>query len=379
MSLTALEETLKKATEWIRSEKLQNEAQTKQAVILPILRCLGWDDANPNECFPEYTMRSRSRSKSPNSTSGRVDYALCRTDTNPPRPLIFIEAKSLGRIDDEGEEQLFHYAYNEGAQLLILTDGDVWHFYLSGVEGLPAERRFYRAVLSAVEKTAEYARSFDCFLSKKQVESGEALSQAMQLHTNRQAKDKAKSTIPKIWRNLLENEDSDLRNTLATAVQNECGTRPESDDLDQFLREQLHPVPPPTPSTIARPIKPRAMQGGGALRPRSGIGTRIIGSIFNGKENLVGAGNKTLAEILKEFHRTSPEFMLRFATETEGHTRRLVAQNRENLYDKQHLTKYAIDLNNGWWLRSNFSQNPHKDQNRLSYCRCHLWITTHSY
>jgi len=48
--------------------------------------------------------------------------------------------------------------------------------------------------------------------------------------------------------------------------------------------------------------------------------------------------------------------MLRFATETEGHTRRLVAQNRENLYDKQHLTKYAIDLNNGWWLGSNFGQ-----------------------
>ena len=216
--------------------------------------------------------------------------------------------------------------------------------------------------MSAVEKTAEYARSFDRFLSKKQVESKEAHSQAQQLLTNRQAKEKAKSTIPKIWRNLLENEDSDLRNTLATAVQNECGTRPESDDLDQFFRELLHLVPPPAPSTIPRPIKPHAIQRD-PLPPRSGRGTRkivkyrkIVGYVFNGKENRVGAGNKTLAEILKEFHRTSPEFMLRFATETEGHTRRLVAQNRENLYDKQHLTKYAIDLNNGWWLGSNFGQ-----------------------
>ncbi len=95
MSLTALEETLKKATEWIRSEKLQNEAQTKQAVILPILRCLGWDDTNPDECFPEYPI--------PDSTSERVDYALCQTDTDCPSPLIFIEAKSLGRIEEAGE------------------------------------------------------------------------------------------------------------------------------------------------------------------------------------------------------------------------------------------------------------------------------------
>jgi len=178
------------------------------------------------------------------------------------------------------------------------------------------------------------------------------------LHTNRQAKEKARRTIPKIWRNLLENEDSDLRNTLATAVQNECGTRPESEDLDQFFREQLHPEPPPSPPTRPRPSSHqlRTIQRA-PLRPPSGRETRkIVGYVFNGKENRVGAGHRTLAEILKEFHRTSPEFMPRFATETEGRTRRLVAQNREQLYDKPHLIKRAIDLKNGWWLGSHLSR-----------------------
>jgi len=177
-ALEELEEILKKATERIHSAKLQNEAQTRQVVILPILRGLGWDDTNPSECFPEYPMSYPKYSKS-YPKSGRVDYALCRTDTDPPTPLVFIEAKGPGRIGEEGEDQLFHYAYyRQGVPLLVLTDGDIWHFYLTAAEGLPAERRFYRAVLSTVEKTAEYARSFDCFLSKKQVESGEAQSQA---------------------------------------------------------------------------------------------------------------------------------------------------------------------------------------------------------
>lgn len=209
--------------------------------------------------------------------------------------------------------------------------------------------------MSAVEKTAEYARSFDRFLNKKQVESKEAHSQAQQLLTNRQAKEKAKSTIPKIWRNLLENEGSDLRNTLATAVQNECGTKPESDDLDQFLREQLRPVPPSFPSTITRSISHQSRAIQRDPRPRSGRGTRkIIGYIFNGEEKPYGLGNKTLAEILKEFHRINPEFMNRLDTKTRNRTKRLVAQNPKDLYDKPDSTKRkrVIDLENGWWLGS---------------------------
>ena len=38
------EQILKDATERIRSGLLKNEAQVKQAVIVPILRGLDWDD-----------------------------------------------------------------------------------------------------------------------------------------------------------------------------------------------------------------------------------------------------------------------------------------------------------------------------------------------
>ena len=49
------EDTLKTALSRLRSGQLENEAQVKQAVILPILRALGWDDTNPTVFIPEYS------------------------------------------------------------------------------------------------------------------------------------------------------------------------------------------------------------------------------------------------------------------------------------------------------------------------------------
>ena len=90
---------------------------------LPILRTLDWDDANPAEFVPEFPV-----------DSGRVDYALHQAGG---QTLVFIEAKRLGGADDEGEEQLFGYAVNKGVPFLILTDGNVWDFYLSMAAGAP--------------------------------------------------------------------------------------------------------------------------------------------------------------------------------------------------------------------------------------------------
>ncbi len=55
----SLEEVLRKAVEHINSGSLTNEAQVKQAVILPILRELGWDDSNPAEFVPEFSVNNR--------------------------------------------------------------------------------------------------------------------------------------------------------------------------------------------------------------------------------------------------------------------------------------------------------------------------------
>ena len=129
----SLEEALKKAVGRIRSGALENEAQVKQAVILPILRELDWDDSEPGEFVPELSVNE-----------GFVDYALLHAGASQ----VFIEAKRPGGLDVRAEDQLFRYAVNKGVPFLILTDGDIWDFYLAMAAGAPADRRFYRAELT---------------------------------------------------------------------------------------------------------------------------------------------------------------------------------------------------------------------------------------
>ncbi len=76
-----LEQTLKKRGRKpvLRSVEQRGAGQT--GVILPVLRALGWDDADPEAFKPEFSV-----------DCGLVDYALLYRG----RPLVFIEAKLTG-------------------------------------------------------------------------------------------------------------------------------------------------------------------------------------------------------------------------------------------------------------------------------------------
>ena len=329
------EQILKDATERIRSGLLKNEAQVKQAVVVPILRGLDWDDSNPAEFVPEFS-----------AGSGKVDFALCRmTDS----PLVFIEAKRLDGADEKGVNQLFGYANNRGIPFLILTDGNIWDFYLSMAEGLPAERRFYRMELRREENIPEYIKFLESCLQKSHVVSGKARREAERRHEDNLEKEKARKVIPKVWRALLEDPDEMLRDVLADAVESECGTKPELDDIEAFLKTLSHShTPRPTGKLPLRPPLDPPPQ------PRN---KKIIGFILDSEEVKTGVGNRTLAEVLKKFQLRDPAFMMRFASKTVGRTRRLVAENSNDLYQKIHLKDdHSLNLGNGWWLGINLSK-----------------------
>ena len=149
------------------------EAQVKLAFIQPILRALDWDDSDPNEFDPEFPV-----------PEGNVDYALLRA---PDSPLVFIEAKRPGGVDVKAEEQLFRYANNKGVPFLILTDGNLWDFYLSMAAGDPPDRQFYRVELTNEERISEYVESLEMYLRKNRVVSEDARRDAEQrLKSNRE-------------------------------------------------------------------------------------------------------------------------------------------------------------------------------------------------
>ena len=211
-----LEQVLRNALGNIRSGQLTNEAQVKQAVILPILRALGWDDTNPNEFVPELAVEVGKR-------RGSVDYALCRTTPNW-QPLVFIETKRLGNADTVGEEQLFEYATNKGVPLLVLTDGDVWNFYLAMAAGIPPERVVYRAELRQEEKLAEYAGFFQRYLEKARVLSEKARQDAEKDKESEGNRLTARNAIPDCWQSLLGEPDDFLVELLVEAVEKNCQT-----------------------------------------------------------------------------------------------------------------------------------------------------------
>ena len=203
-----VEQELRKAHNRLQSDGLANEAQVKQAVILPVLRALDWDDSDPPSFRPEYSV-----------PSGAVDYALFDHGT----PLVFIEAKRIGNLSTAGVEQVFKYANHQGVPFLVLTDGNRWDFYLSMAAGVPTERRFYRLELQSAKKISEYAEFLREHLARDRVVSGQAKISAEKRHEGNRERNKARRATRDVWNKLLREPDETLRDLLAEAVESECG------------------------------------------------------------------------------------------------------------------------------------------------------------
>lgn len=92
-----------------------DETRTRQVLIDPLLRVLGWDVSDPDAVELEYRVEQQ-----------RADYALI----SDSRRVALIEAKRLG-IDLEYDEimQVLNYANRDGINYIIVTNGDRWEMY----------------------------------------------------------------------------------------------------------------------------------------------------------------------------------------------------------------------------------------------------------
>ena len=341
MASMELRQSLAQATRNLASNQLSNEAQVKSAVILPILRALGWNDADPSAILPEYKVRTRF-----------VDYALLDRGT----PLIFIEAKRIGGIDVGAETQLFDYATNRGVPILILTDGNRWDFYLSMAEGLPPERRFYRLELELEQNINEYADFLLDHVERSRVISGEARRSAESRHASNRGRARARKALEGVWTGLCEEPDEFIRDYLAEEVEKSCGTKPDLQDVEQFLRESIasrvnigKKQPANPPGGAPDPSMPKV--------PKGGKRTRIMGFTYRGERVETGTAKATLVEVLKRFAASDDTFLERYSSITRGRSRKFVSRNRAELYPN---SPYLIELRSenlgkGWWLGTNLS------------------------
>ena len=139
-----LEERLAKVRKELSSGNLGLETNVQVKVVRPILRSLGWDDADSSHMRAEFRIDKR-----------KVDEALLDEFGNP---VVFIEAKKQGHLKDSARHdkamrQLFRYARHREVPILLLTDGEMWDFYLRRAPGPPAGGRFLRLALTGFRRS----------------------------------------------------------------------------------------------------------------------------------------------------------------------------------------------------------------------------------
>jgi negative regulator of replication initiation len=260
-----------------------DEAATKQAIILRILSCLGWDPFNIEEVCPEYSVGEK-----------RVDFALRHNGQNK----VFIEVKKVSEDLEKHQEQLLNYSFQEGVKLAILTNGVSWWFYLPLHEGSWEQRKFY--TIEIYDQNPEnITQKFIDFISKENVVSDRAVKNAEGLYKSYQRQYLIKETLPKAWNKLITEPDELLVELLAETTEKLCGYKPDSETVEQFLtsftkepEKSKRPTQPTfrLPSELpTHPVKPVITQ--------NYAGKSIVSFVFKGNKYEVKTWKDMLIQI----------------------------------------------------------------------------------
>ncbi len=341
----SLEKHIEEIRAGIKAGRFVNEAAVSQGIVLRLLHALSWPAYDTQIVCPEYSLQGR-----------RVDYALCHP---PGKPIAFVEVKQLGQ-SEEAERQLFEYAFHIGVQLAILTDGQEWNFFLPGEQGDYGERRVYK--LDIVERdTSECVARLTRYLRYEASISGAAIDAAREDYRNVSRDRQMKSTLPKAWARLLEEEDELLLELVADRVENLCGYKPDPDTVARFLKENValksgpaalaqSPSRSQTTSPVAIPSAPSI---GSSHKPSS------IGFVLEGRNYPARSAREVLEGVFEALGTRDATILERFAAlPKHGRTRRYLARNSNDLYPGRPdlVREYSMQLKSGWWFSTNHSR-----------------------
>ena len=127
-SLLALVEKLRERIDAHGPALRKNEWLTRYSLIDPLLRELGWDTGDPALVIPEYNVGDGSA----------ADYALL----SEGKPVMMVEAKSLGTPLQDALEQGLRYCLIKRTRYLSITDGGRWEIYYDADKtGDPGKKR----------------------------------------------------------------------------------------------------------------------------------------------------------------------------------------------------------------------------------------------
>jgi predicted type IV restriction endonuclease len=315
-----------------------NEQIVRTGIIEPLLKELKWDITNRDMVYAEFT-----------TDPNRVDYALFYLS----KPLVFIEAKQIGRIDERAEQQLLSYAFYIGVPLAILTDGREWNFYLPLEEGPFRERKVYKLDISE-RKIDDIIERFHRYLSYERVTSREAIEAAKRGYDSVLEKKRAADFLPKAWSKLVEEKDTLLVDLLAEKVSEQYGYKPDRDTVISFLIQLRHQSAltsssilsfPERPSTVNRPAQSKPS----TLKLPDSIGYSLYGTFKTGRNN-----RDIVIQIMRDLASVDSTFLERFEKHPKNHkqSRRYLARTPEELFNnpEERIPSNYASLQTGWYI-----------------------------
>ena len=204
--------------------------------ILLVVQGLGWDPLN--DVKQEYPV-----------SGGRIDIALL----GPERVVAFIEAKAPRVTLGSHILQVVKYAFHQGVDICVLTNGLEWWLYLPR-EPVPFEERRFATLKIREDPTVRLAERLDAFLSKHNLVSGRALRAARQALECTRSDQRLGRVIPETWSAMLADPDDELVELVRERVHKKEGLRPTKEQVVDAIRGSPSPsIPTPDPRKPSRP------------------------------------------------------------------------------------------------------------------------------
>ena len=202
-----------------------DEATTQTGIVLPMLQRLGWDVFSPKEVAPQYAVGN-----------GRVDYALLPSRDKK----VLCEVKAPSEDLEKHQQQLVKYAFQEGAEIGVLTNGLAWWLYLPMLK-VPWERRKFFTVDLMKQSPEDAAERLEVFLSKSNVRSGRAATVAEDAQRGREKKENIEQALPDAWCEIVSEPDDRVVSILCERAEKICGFRPATEEARVFIKNAAAP------------------------------------------------------------------------------------------------------------------------------------------
>lgn len=211
-----------------------NESTAKTAVVLPVLRALGWDTSDPDEVHLEYQVAKRLK--------GFADIALLSQDA----PLILIETKAphCSLEIEQHQVQLLEYCQMVQVRIGVLTNGLEWRIYYLET-GADKNSSLAETIDLAHGRTEDSAKTFRKLLSRDVVSDKRALTHAKRAWHN--------SILSSRWKDLLAQGDKSLIIRLRKEVKEKCQVNILLDDVKKFIVARST-IPNTTEGTSITPV-----------------------------------------------------------------------------------------------------------------------------